>query len=413
MADKVLVIGGGIAGIQASLDLAEAGTEVILVEKSASIGGKMAALDKNFPTFDCSICIEAPKMSDVTHNKNITVLTLAEVKEVKGTEGNFEITINQKPRFVTDACTRCDLCVQACPQVRKNEFDAGVGARKAIHTPFSQAEPGPYVIDIESCLNEPPNYLPCGRCTDACGPEAIDFNMGPKVIKEKVVSIVVSTGFDLFNASLLHEFGYSSDPDILTSYELERMLNASGPTDGEIIKPSNGKHPEKVLFVLCAGSRDERLVPYCSRTCCMYSIKEASQLVEHGIKDVTVLYMDIRAYGKGFDELYSRSQKDVKYIRSRPASVKRKGDHIDVRYATDDGSLKVESYDMVVLATASIPSKGTREYMQQVLEQYGTSLSSLDPAHRTNSTFSGCFPLEGLIISPSVGPDAFSILSSS
>ena len=361
MADKVLVIGGGIAGIQASLDLAEAGTEVILVEKSASIGGKMAALDKNFPTFDCSICIEAPKMSDVTHNKNITVLTLAEVKEVKGTEGNFEITINQKPRFVTDACTRCDLCVQACPQVRKNEFDAGVGARKAIHTPFSQAEPGPYVIDIESCLNEPPNYLPCGRCTDACGPEAIDFNMGPKVIKEKVVSIVVSTGFDLFNASLLHEFGYSSDPDILTSYELERMLNASGPTDGEIIKPSNGKHPEKVLFVLCAGSRDERLVPYCSRTCCMYSIKEASQLVEHGIKDVTVLYMDIRAYGKGFDELYSRSQKDVKYIRSRPASVKRKGDHIDVRYATDDGSLKVESYDMVVLATASIPSKGTGE----------------------------------------------------
>ncbi|MCW6159317.1 MAG: hydrogenase iron-sulfur subunit [Thermoplasmatales archaeon] len=372
MADKVLVIGGGIAGIQSSLDLAEAGTEVILVEKSASIGGKMAALDKNFPTFDCSICIEAPKMSDVTHNKNITVLTLAEVKEVKGTEGNFEITINQKPRFVTDACTRCDLCVQVCPQVRKNEFDAGVGARKAIHTPFSQAEPGPYVIDIESCLNEPPNYLPCGRCTDACGPEAIDFNMGPKVIKEKVVSIVVSTGFDLFNASLLHEFGYSSDPDILTSYELERMLNASGPTDGEIIKPSNGKHPEKVLFVLCAGSRDERLVPYCSRTCCMYSIKEASQLVEHGIKDVTVLYMDIRAYGKGFDELYSRSQKDVKYIRSRPGSVKRKGDHIDVRYATDDGSLKVESYDMVVLATASIPSKGTGE-LAKVL---GIELSS-------------------------------------
>ncbi len=361
MADKVLVIGGGIAGIQASLDLAEAGTEVILVEKTASIGGKMAALDKNFPTFDCSICIEAPKMSDVTHNKNITLLTLAELTEVRGEEGIFQVTINQKPRFVTDACTRCDLCVQACPQVRKNEFDAGIGARKAIYTPLPQAEPGAYVIDVESCLNDPPNYLPCGRCTDACGPEAIDFNMGPKVIKEKVVSIIVSTGFDLFDSSHLREFGYTSDPDILTSYELERMLNASGPTDGEIIKPSNGKHPEKVLFVLCAGSRDERFVPYCSRTCCMYSIKEASQLVDHGIKDVTVLYMDIRAYGKGFDELYSRSQKDIRYIRSRPASVKRRGDSIEVRYSTSDGSIKTEDYDLVVLATATIPSKGTPE----------------------------------------------------
>jgi heterodisulfide reductase subunit A len=359
MADKVLIIGGGIAGIQASLDLAEAGAEVLLVEKTASIGGKMAALDKNFPTFDCSICIEAPKMSDVTHNPNIKVLTLAEVTEVKGEEGNFQVTINQKPRFVTDACTRCDLCTQACPQIRKNEFDAGVGARKAIYTPFPQAEPGPYVIDIESCLNDPPNYLPCGRCTDACGPDAIDFNMKPNVITENVASIIVATGFDLFNASLLDEFGYSSDPDILTSYELERLINAAGPTDGEVIKPSNGKHPDSVLFVLCAGSRDTRFVPYCSRTCCMYSIKEATQLVDHGIKNVTVLYMDIRAYGKGFDELYSRSQKDVRYIRSRPASVKRSGDNISVRYATNDGSIMEEEYGMVVLATASIPSKGT------------------------------------------------------
>lgn len=320
----------------------------------------MAGLDKNFPTMDCSICIEAPKMSDVTHSPNITVHTLAEVTAISGTEGAFDVTIQQKARFVTDACTRCDLCVQACPQILKNEFDAGTGARKAIYTPFQQAEPGPYAIDIESCLNQPPNYLPCGRCMDACGPDAIDFNMLPSTYHERVVSVIVATGFDLINASLLREFGYSTDPDILTSYELERMVNAAGPTDGEILKPSDGKHPNRVLFVLCAGSRDQRLVPYCSRTCCMYSIKEAYQLVDHGIEDVSVFYMDIRAYGKGFDEFYERTQKSgVHFIRSRPASVRRKGDHIQVRYASQDGKVFNESYDMVVLATASIPSRGT------------------------------------------------------
>ena len=361
LSDTVLVIGGGIAGIQASLDLAAGGAKVVIAERGPSIGGKMSGLDKNFPTLDCSICIESPKMNEVLHNPNITVMTLSQVVEVKGREGEFAVRIVENPRYVTDECTRCDLCVQECPQIRKNEFDMGIGARKAIYTPFSQAEPGKYVIDINSCLNEPPNYLPCQRCVKVCGPEAIDFNMVPRKHELKVGSIIVASGFDLLNPELLRDFGYGTDPDILTSYEFERLLSAAGPSEGEIIRPSNHTVPDSVLFVLCAGSRDQRLVKYCSRTCCMYSVKEAVQARDHGISEVTVLYMDIRAYGKGFDSFYNRSIKDgVRYVRGRPADIKRSGDRLSVRFeSTEAGELIREHYDMVVLATASIPSSGT------------------------------------------------------
>ncbi|MBI5354996.1 MAG: CoB--CoM heterodisulfide reductase iron-sulfur subunit A family protein, partial [Candidatus Aenigmarchaeota archaeon] len=177
MSDRIVIIGGGIAGIQAALDAANAGSKVTLVEKEGTIGGKMSVLDKNFPTLDCSICIEAPKMSDVIQNPNIEVLTLAEVSEVKGKTGDFEVRIKQKPRFVTDACTRCNECVSVCPQILKNEFDSGMASRKAIYTPIEQAVPGPYVIDIQNCLNKPPNYIPCNRCMKACAPNCIDFGM--------------------------------------------------------------------------------------------------------------------------------------------------------------------------------------------------------------------------------------------
>lgn len=407
MSDTVLIIGGGIAGIQASLDLANAGAKVILVERSSSIGGKMAGLDKNFPTLDCSICIEAPKMSDVTHNPNIRVLTLSEVVGIEGREGDFTVSISQNPGFVTDECTRCDLCVDACPQLLKNEFDAGMGARKAIYTPFSQAEPGTYSIDIQSCLNEPPNYLPCSRCSDVCGPNAIDFNMVPKLLKEKVGAVIVSTGFDLMNPQLLKEFGYGTDPDILTSYEFERLLNAAGPSDGEIIKPSNGKTPESILFVLCAGSRDQRLVKYCSRTCCMYSIKEATQAKDHGINEVSLLYMDIRAYGKGFDEFYLRSKEGVRYVRARPSEINRHGEKIRVRY--ENGSEKdtvEELYDLAVLATASIPSKGT----EKMAETLGLELSEdgffrTDFADPVKSSRNGIF-IAGCASGPKDIPDS-------
>ncbi len=295
MSDQVLVIGGGIAGIQASLDLARAGARVVLVERSASLGGKMAALDKNFPTLDCSICIEAPMMSEVSDHPNIEVLTNAEIVALEGEAGSFRARIRQRAGYVTDECTRCDECVPVCPVLLSNEFDAAMGSRKAIYTPFQQAVPGPYVIDIEHCLNDPPNLLVCERCVEACPPRCIDLLQPRELMLEReVASAVVATGFELMDPTPLAEFGYGTHPDILTSLEFERLLNSAGPTGGEIVKPSDGAHPQRVLFVLCVGSRDDRYYRYCSRFCCMYSVKEAYQALDHGVPDVTVLYMDVR-----------------------------------------------------------------------------------------------------------------------
>ncbi len=368
--DTILVIGGGIAGIQASLDAAKAGAKVVLVEKEGTVGGKMSVLDKNFPTLDCSICIESPKMSEVGLHPNIELLSLAEVKRLEGEPGHFKAIINQEPRFVTDACTRCGDCIIVCPVILKNEFDVGMAVRKAIYTPIEQSVPGAYVIDEENCLNEPPNYLPCNRCTDVCGPAAIDFNMKPKRIERDVASVVVATGFDILNGELLAEYKYGKHPDIVTSMELERMLQASGPSLGEVIKPSDGKHPENVLFVLCAGSRDERHKKYCSRICCMYSIKEAYQLKDHGIKNVDVAYMDIRAYGKGFDEFFDRTtDSGVRFVRGRPGKISPSNDGIEVSFEdTERGNgAQRKKYDLVVLALASIPTAGT-EALSKILK---------------------------------------------
>ncbi|MFV2015179.1 MAG: methyl-viologen-reducing hydrogenase subunit delta, partial [Candidatus Heimdallarchaeota archaeon] len=263
---------------------------------------------------------------------------------------------------MTDACTRCDLCVPACPVTLPNEFDEGLHYRSAIYTPFAQAEPGPYAIDIDNCLNEPPNVLACNRCMEACLPDAIDFNQ-PAITehKLKISAIITSTGFEMLNPSLIEEYGYAKHENILTSMEYERMLNAAGPTAGEIIKPSDHKHPESVLFVLCVGSRDQRYCNYCSRVCCMYSIKEAYQTVDHGIKDVTVLYMDIRAYGKGFDEFHDRTLKEgIKYIRGRPAKIATDGPNPVVTYEdTEKGELVTQEFGLIVLAPALLPSQGT------------------------------------------------------
>jgi heterodisulfide reductase subunit A len=360
----VLVIGGGIAGIQASLDLADAGAEVVLVERSPSVGGTMAALDKNFPTLDCSICIEGPEMGEVVNHDNIEVLTLAQVTGLDGTAGNFTAEVYQAPRFVGDECTRCDDCVEACPEYAPNEFDEGMDARTAIFTPFEQAEPGPYVIDMETCLNDPPNDMPCDRCQRACKPDCIDFEMTPTEYSVDASSVVVATGFDLLNPQVVEEYGYGEHPDILTSLEYERLLDAAGPTEGHIQKPSDGEQPDDVMFVFCVGSRDQRHCEYCSRVCCMYSNKQAIQTVDHGVEDVTALYMDMRAYGKNFDDFYDRAREEagVEFRRGRPAEVDPSGDSPTVLVEdTEAGELVEEEHDMVVLAPGIIPSDGTAE----------------------------------------------------
>jgi heterodisulfide reductase subunit A len=365
MSDSVLVIGGGIAGIQSALDLAEAGAQVYLVEKQATIGGLMAVLDKNFPTLDCSICIEAPKMSEVDLHPNIRIISPAEVIKVDGQAGDFRVQIKQETRFVTDECTRCGDCTSVCPVVMPNEYDSGMAARKAIFTPIPQSVPGTYLIDIENCLNDPPNYIPCDRCVQVCPPKAIDFLMQREtVVNIRVGAIILAVGYDMFDPRLMPEYGYGKHPDILTALEFERLVNSAGPTGGEIIRPSDGKHPEEILFVLCVGSRDHRFYHYCSRFCCMYSIKHAYQALDHGVGEVDVLYMDVRAFGKGFDGFWKRTEDEgASFIRGRPARISPNGTgSIEVLYEDTDKAVRVNAqYDMVVLANAVAPQEGLKD----------------------------------------------------
>jgi len=319
---KALVIGGGVAGIQSALDLADTGYKVFLVEKEPSIGGRMAQIDKTFPTMDCSICILAPKMSDVGHHPNIVLLTNSEVQEVKGYIGNFKVKVLKKPRYVTDECSACNDCTEACPVTAPNEFDIGLATRRAIYTPFAQAVPSTYIVDRDICLNKE-GIMACDKCIQACERKAIDFDMEPTTLELEVGTIIVATGAEVYDPSSLTNYGYTRYPNVITSLEFERLINAGGPSGGNLIRPSDMKIPESVAFIQCVGSRSEKGNPYCSNVCCMNTIKDSLLIKEHwpDVK-IHVFYVDIRAFGKGFEDLYTRAKEEgAIFTRGLPAEV--------------------------------------------------------------------------------------------
>jgi heterodisulfide reductase subunit A len=358
-----MIVGAGVAGIQAALDLGDSGYEVFLVEKEPSIGGRMAQIDKTFPTMDCSICILAPKMAEVGRHPNVTILTDAAIEKVDGYIGNFTVTVKQKSRFVTSECTSCGDCTKACPETRPNEFDLGLTTRKAIYVPFPQAVPSKYLIDYEACLNTP-NVTVCNRCVEACQPNCIEFNMPQEVVHNiEVGTIIIATGMRAYNPRELEEYGYGRYRDVLTSLEFERLINAAGPTEGRLIRPSDHKIPKSVAFLQCIGSRStNRGHPYCSNICCMETIKDALLIKEHWPEiDITVFYMDIRAFGKGFEDLYRRAREvGVRFIRGLPYEIT---EHKGMLHLKGENTLLQEIFeydtDMVILSVGLEPQVDT------------------------------------------------------
>ena len=361
---KCLVIGGGVAGIQSALDLADMGFKTYMVERNPTIGGRMGQLDKTFPTLDCSMCILAPKMVDTSKHENIELITYAEVKEVDGYIGNFTVKVEKKPRYVKEEdCTGCGQCQEVCPIEIPNYYDEGVGMVRAAYIPFPQAVPLCATIDKNYCID-------CGLCETVCGPEAIDRNMEPEEIELHVGTIIAATGYDPYDPTEKYEYGYGRYTNVITAMEIERMINASGPTGGHVQKPSDGKEPKRVAFIHCVGSRDEQIgKSYCSRVCCMYSMKNAQLCIDHEPDtEVTCYYMDIRSFGKGFEEFYKTSQEKygIEFIRGRPAEIL-ENDDLTLTVRAEDtllGKVTEYTYDLVVLSVGLEPPKGSNELRQ-------------------------------------------------
>jgi heterodisulfide reductase subunit A len=386
VAKRALVIGGGVAGIQAALDLADTGYKVFLVEKEPSIGGRMAQIDKTFPTMDCSICILAPKMSEAGKHPNITIFANSEVKEVKGYVGNFKVSVLKKARYVTKDCSGDGECAKACPQTAPNEFDIGLATRRAIYVPFAQAVPAQYMIDRNLCLNKG-NVIACDKCLKACEKKCIDFNMKDETIELDIGTIIVATGADVFDPTALKEYGYTKIPNVITSLEFERLINAGGPSAGHLLRPSDMAIPKKVAFIQCIGSRSDRDFshPYCSNICCMNTIKDTLLIKEHWPDtEQYVFYMDIRAFGKGFEDLYQRAKREgVKFIRGLPSEVVEDRETHNMKL-TGENTLLKELYeidaDMVILSIGLEPRTDS-DVIQRLLTLSKTSDGFFMEAH--------------------------------
>lgn len=396
---RALVIGGGIAGIQTALDIADAGFEVDIVEKKPTIGGKMTQIDKTFPTLDCAACILTPKMVDCAQNEKIHIYAYSEVAAVKGFVGNFKVTIRKKARFVdTTKCTGCGLCTEKCPQKKvPNEFNLGLDTRRAIYIPFAQAVPKVATIDPDYC-----NMLQkgkCGVCARVCSTGAIDYTQKDELIEEEYGAIVAATGFNPIDLSQFNEFAYAQSPDVVSSLEFERLMNAAGPTGGTLLRPSDGKHPHTIVFVQCVGSRcdgAQKGKPYCSKICCMYTAKHAMLCREkYPDTEVYVFYIDVRTPGKNFDEFYRRAVEEygVHYIKGMVGKVVPQDGVLKVQASDllDNRQLHIDA-DMVVLAAAIEPDKSARSLATMLT-------ASMD----TNDFFTEAHPKLRPVESPTAG----------
>lgn len=395
---RALVIGGGIAGLSTALDVANAGYEVDIVEKEPTIGGKMAQLDKTFPTLDCSACILTPKMVEAAQNENINLYTYSEVEKVSGYVGNFTVTIRKKARFVReDRCTGCGACMEKCPSRKaKNEFNCGLNTRSAIYIPFAQAIPNVAVIDAQHCLKLQTGK--CGVCEKVCAAGAIDYTQQDELIQREYGAIVAATGFQPIRPYQFGEYGYGRYPDVITSLELERLMNAAGPTGGELRCPSDGRKPKNIVFIQCVGSRGQtcRDKSYCSKICCMYTAKHAMLIRDHWPDmDVHVFYIDVRTPGKNFDEFYRRAAEEyqVDYRKGQVGKIYEEDGHLMVQGSDllEDRQVLMPA-DLVVLAVAVEPSPDARKLATMLT-------ASMD----TNDFFTEAHPKLRPVESPTAG----------
>ena len=396
---RALVIGGGIAGIQTALDIADAGFEVDIVEKTPTIGGKMAQIDKTFPTLDCAACILTPKMVEAAQHEKINIYAYSEVDQVKGFVGNFSVKIKRKARYVReDLCTGCGLCTEKCPQKKvPNEFNLGMNQRRAVYIPFAQAVPKIATIDADYCTMLKTGK--CGVCSKVCTANAIDYTQKDSFIEKQYGAIVVATGFNPIKLDKFNEYAYSESPDVVTSLEFERITNAAGPTAGKLLRPSDGKHPHTIVFVQCVGSRcdgGEKGKSYCSKICCMYTAKHAMLTREkYPDTDVYVFYIDVRTPGKNFDEFYRRAveQYGVHYVKGMVGKVVPENGVLKVQ-ASDliEGKQLHIDADMVVLAAAIEPDETARPLATMLT-------ASMD----TNDFFTEAHPKLRPVESPTAG----------
>lgn len=422
-----LIIGGGIAGIQSALEIANAGKQVFLVEQTGTIGGHMAMFDKTFPTLDCAACILTPKMVSVGQHEMIRLLTRSRVVAVSGKPGSYRVKIRQSARYVDiKSCVACNQCTEVCPVKVKSEFDAGISLRKAIYIPFPQAVPNAYLVDEKNCTYILSDGKKCGVCMKKCPKECINLNETDHTIDIEVGNIILATGYELLDVSKIEQYGYGIFPNVLTSIEFERLTNASGTTGGRIVTKTKrfnkktekeewifspeGVPPRSVALIHCVGSRNKKYNPYCSRVCCMYSLKFA-HLIKEKVPNVNVyeFYIDMRAFGKGYEEFAERIKQEGTFIiRGHSASVEMNNDQMVVKGEDIFNDKLVEfKVDMVILAVGLIPTPGTEELSRMLGIQRDSDgwFSELDYNGSPTDTDKGGIYVAGMCQAPKDIPD--------